>query len=102
MYLSQKFEQFVQRKEAFLDSFIDSGSNQELFAACYIHGHLSVVASQVFTEDDENLSESEVSAAYAKFTIELTSNIRKAINEKELEGQDAMDVLQMLDRLNAS
>lgn len=99
MILKPPFEQYVQDKEAFLDGFIDAGSEQELFAASYIHGHLSLVAANVFglAEIDTN---GDVNAKYIeRFTAELTTSIDDAINDKELLGDDINDVKDMLKRM---
>lgn len=83
-------------KEAFLDQFIQSGKDHELFISSYIHGHFSVsaahtlqVLSQINTTQD----------AIDYFNQHLTHSIQEAVNAGELIHKDAHDVLEMLDTL---
>lgn len=84
---------YFDAKEAFLDKFIDTGSDHELFVASYIHGHFSVVAAKTMQEIHA-FSEAEQAIFY--FTELLQTSIAKAINDGELSAQDAKDVTSML------
>ncbi|MGQ8364019.1 YfcL family protein [Glaciecola sp. 1036] len=99
MILSAEFEDYLSNKETFLDSFIEHGSDQELFAASYLHGHLSLIAARVFGEYTNNTTEAEFNQATSKFLSELQLSIQQAIDEKELTAEDAADVQKMYQRL---
>ncbi|MFC3120529.1 YfcL family protein [Agaribacter flavus] len=99
MVLAQAFEQYLQKKEAFLDKFIDCGSDQELFAASYIHGHLSVVAAQVFDLQDGEIDRETIDQYTKRFCEALYTSIDTAIDKKELDDEDAADVNTMLCQL---
>ena len=46
------FETFVADMEASLDSFVEHGSDHELFLAGYLHGHFSLVTSEAQLASD--------------------------------------------------
>jgi len=84
-------EHYFDVKEAFLDDYIDSGSDHDLFVASYIHGHFSVEAARAITQRDGKLSEQ-----IAMFEAHLQQSIENAIINKELNSNDANDVRLML------
>lgn len=93
--LHQQFEQFLQQCESFLDSYIDAGSEQELFVSSYIHGHFSVVAASFHNLDDY----SELEQLVLAFQQQLKQGIDNAIANNELSSEDAEHVQSMLDKL---
>lgn len=98
--LSSQFAYFLDQKEALLDAYIDAGSDHELFIASYIHGHFSVTAA--------NLMHAIKEPQNSQFTLEewqqqtqylLNESIDKAIQNNEVLGQDAIDVIVMRNAL---
>ena len=99
MYLADIYEEYLQQKESFLDQFIADGSEQELFASSYIHGHLSLVASKVFSSRGERVTQQDFDHHTLQFQLQMRQSIDDAIASKEVQGQDAEDVKVMLERL---
>ena len=102
----EDFERYLERAEAYLDSFIEAGTEQELFAASYIHGHFSVVAAKLiksvfdFCEDEKALAnQTRLGNLIQQFESDLKNSIEIAIESNELSTADAEDVLLMLDTL---
>jgi hypothetical protein len=91
---------YLDGKEAMLDGYIDSGTDQELFVASYIHGHFSVVAANIMRalSAPEN---SHLSAEQWQYQLHYMMNesIDRAVGNKELNDSDAHDVLAMNDAL---
>lgn len=85
---------YLEHKEAFLDAFIDSNSDHDLFVSSYIHGHFSVEAAKVCSQAQLTLNE-----AIIYFELLLNSSIASAIANKELNNTDAKDVQAMLANL---
>ncbi len=96
-------EEVIDEQEAYLDSFIDSGSEQELFVASYIHGHFSVVVAGFLSSLGQlsagSLDNINVSDVKADFLLKLNHSITEAINNEELIGEDANQVQSMLSSL---
>jgi hypothetical protein len=87
-------------KEAFLDSFIDKGSDHDLFIASYIHGHFSVVAANLLNTINETSDKSLDLLQYQEQTmLSLSRSIERAIANNELSKTDAIDVKIMLEVL---
>ena len=101
--LVQELDAYFEQKEAYLDGFIDAGSDQELFTASYIHGHFSVVAANIVTGITQQQSDTDNQLDFAVVTKEfegqLKTSIENAITDKELSSDDAKDVLEMLEAL---
>lgn len=87
-------DDYFDTKEAFLDAFIDHGSEQELFISSYIHGHFSVEAAKVCS-----LANMQVSQRIAMFETNLRLAIDNAIGNQELASSDASDVVAMLEQV---
>ena len=98
MFLAPVFETYLTHKESFLDKFIDSGTDQELFAAGYIHGHVSLVAARTFGGISDVAAESQATDHIRAFEEALCQNIDIAIDNAELGAEDARDVKLMLER----
>lgn len=96
-------ESYLDRQEQFLDSFIDSGSEQELFIASYIHGHFSVVGvnflNTIQTSSESRLASLNETDVLNSFNLELKDSVNQAINKGELEQSDAKLVLNKLNQL---
>lgn len=101
--LVQELDAYFEQKEAYLDGFIDTGSDQELFTASYIHGHFSVVAAKIVTcitqEQSGTNNQQDLAFVTQEFEGHLKTSIENAIADKELSSDDAKDVLEMLDAL---
>ena len=102
--LVQRLNDFFDKKEHFLDSFIDSGSEQDLFVTSYIHGHFSVEAAKVMASASQckaiDMSVENTAKQFEQtFTSLLNASISNAISNKELEAQDAKEVQNMLERM---
>ncbi len=91
----QTLDAYFEHKEAFLDSFIDAGSEQELFVSSYIHGHFSVAAAQSIS-NSRNTSLTELIDG---FEARLEQSIATAVSNNELSDNDAIDVTKMLSNL---
>lgn len=97
------FEKIIDDQETYLDSFIDTGSQQELFIASYIHGHFSVVVagflSSLSQMSASSLSDMSVTDLQQDFLSKLNNSINEAINNDELLAEDAIQVQIMLKSL---
>lgn len=94
------YHQYLDTKEAFLDAFIDKGSDQELFIASYIHGHFSVVAAKVLNAMNESTHQHCDLLQYQEQTmLTLRQSIETAIANNELSQTDTSDVKAMLEVL---
>ncbi|MFW8590087.1 YfcL family protein [Glaciecola sp. 2405UD65-10] len=87
-------EQYLVSKESFLDAFIDTGTEHDLFVSSYIHGHFSVQAAQLAVDE----TQSTVSLIES-FEQSLQASIFGAIENNELSPSDAQDVRVMLKAL---
>jgi hypothetical protein len=95
-----QYHHYLDMKEAFLDSFIDKGSDHDLFIASYIHGHFSVVAATLLNTVNQNSDESLDLYQYQEQTmLTLSGSIELAIANNELSKTDAIDVKVMLEAL---
>lgn len=86
----QSIETYLDAQEAKLDQFISTGTEHELFLSSYIHGHFSVQAAAVVSQPF-----SSVEQAIQTFESGLYNSIKQALDSKELDAQDAQDVLKM-------
>jgi hypothetical protein len=94
------FTQYLDAKEAFLDAYIDSGSDHELFIASYIHGHFSVIAANLMHAIQAPENKSAGQAQWQQQTkYMLSQSIDIAIGNSELLGTDAQDVINMRNSL---
>ncbi len=100
--LSQ-LDNHLDKQEQFLDSFIDAGSEQDLFITSYIHGHFSVVAANflktIHASSESHLSCFNESDVLKSFNSELKSSIDQAIAKGELEQKDIRLVRDKLNQL---
>ncbi|MFC4699753.1 YfcL family protein [Glaciecola siphonariae] len=115
---------YLDAKEAYLDSFIEKDDEQLLFESSYIHGHFSVVAAklskalshaqhsadstaELAPDGDEPSSMSAKDAEALEdmttfantFRHLLSADIQKAIDNQELSESDAKGVVAMLNSL---
>lgn len=91
-----EYHLYLDKKEAFLDSYIDTGSDHELFVASYIHGHFSVVAANILNTMHEPKNQGFGLLHWQeKIIAMLSQSIDLAIANKELSDKDARDVLMM-------
>lgn len=87
-------EQYLDDKESFLDAFIDTGTEHDLFVSSYIHGHFSVQAAQLAIGDTQSTA-----SLIESFEQALQTSIFIAIENNELSQSDAQDVRTMLKAL---
>lgn len=107
-----------------MDSFIDSGSDQELFVSSYIHGHFSVVAAnllhvvknaittKIVVKNKLDTDKNQLSSVATEqsvlqyfchcFFSELSASIDTAVANKELSTEDAEQVFVLLEKLQKS
>ena len=98
--LISQYHQYLDIKEAFLDAFIDKGSDHDLFIASYIHGHFSVVSANLLNEINESSHQSSDLLQYQEQTARaLSQSIDVALANSELSTGDASDVKVMLEAL---
>lgn len=98
--LIPQYHQYLDMKEAFLDAFIDKGSDHDLFIASYIHGHFSVVAANLLNAINESSDQPFDLLQYQEQTaLTLRQSINTAIKNNELSKTDATDVKVMLEAL---
>lgn len=94
------FIQYLDDVEAKLDSYIDSGSEHDLFVASYIHGHFSLVAAKLMRAlampDNAELSLEQWQMQTQHM---LKTSIDEAVAKQELSPEDASDVLNMVNSL---
>lgn len=100
---NEDIDAYLERKEAYLDRFIDEGTDQELFATSYIHGHFSVVAAQTLQGIDSHSVSKSGNSQFDTFkrTFEdaLKTSIDSAIDNNELASDDVTDVLSLFNAL---
>lgn len=85
-----QFEQFVEYAESTLDAMVENGSDQELFVASYLHGHFSLVVSQV--EQANTLLITALDQA-------MQTSLNTAFGQNELEEQDQSQVRVMWQKI---
>lgn len=96
--LQLALEQFLLEKEAFLDSFIDSGNDQELFLSSYLHGHFSVITAQTISMSTKFES---LEQAKASVQVAFVSSLEQAIKNNELDPKDAEQAMSLSKQLFA-
>lgn len=100
MSTKEQLHHYLDQKENFLDQFIDSGSDQALFVASYIHGHFSVVAANIVKALSQENSEQYTFEQYREtFISMLNASVQRAIDNNELDNKDAEQVINMLERM---
>lgn len=77
------FDEFVNKAEAKLDAVVEHGSDQELFVAGYLHGHFSLVVSQV---------EQSQSRSIDNLDQIMRESLDAAFRQNELEVEDQEQV----------
>ena len=81
---STDFEAMVDKIQAFMDSMVDEGNDQELFIAGYLSGHFSLVVSQCQLREKENPE---------TLNSTMRESLEKAFADKELLPEDQKDAL---------
>lgn len=103
--MANALKDYFERQEAFLDSFVEHGSDQELFAASYLHGHFSLIAASVLSGAEQGLSEHQVALQdvqlIEQFKHLFERHVIQAVADGEVEGNDADDVMQLMQHLLA-
>lgn len=106
--IKNSLENYFDQVEAFLDSFIENGNEQELFVSSYLHGHFSVVAAGVLLSEQQmimftnNADDNKVcrSTHYQDVLKNLLSkSINTAIANLELSNEDAVQVRQLVEKI---
>tara|TARA_R110000765_G_scaffold51278_4_gene103643 strand:- start:135 stop:443 length:309 start_codon:yes stop_codon:yes gene_type:complete len=77
------FDDFVDSTQAYLDSVVIDGSDQELFIASYLTGHFSLVGSNALGLDDFSLD---------TLNMYMLKSLEKAYAKNEVLGQDQIEV----------
>ncbi|MDO6695332.1 YfcL family protein [Aliiglaciecola sp. 3_MG-2023] len=80
----QQLEEFIQQAESQLDAVVETGTDDELFIAGYLHGHFSLVVSQALISEQANIK---------TLNKLLTENLDSAFAQKELEPEDQQKVI---------
>lgn len=98
--LISNVSEYLDQKEAMLDTYIDSGSDHDLFIASYIHGHFSVIAANLMhaVHAPQNQSAS-LQQWKMQAQLMLTDSVNDAIANNELAENDAVQVTNMTDML---
>lgn len=87
------FERFVTQTEQALDAVVDTGSDQQLFIASYLHGHFSLVSAQLVTAGCFDLDELDLT---------LNSSLQRAFADNELEEADQHEVVALWSQLKSN
>jgi hypothetical protein len=86
----QDFVQLVGQLESALDQVVDHGTDDELFIASYLQGHLALVAKPMEVVPGSNLE---------KLDSALTASLSDAYDNKELTDDDQVKVSALWSRL---
>ena len=86
----QAFDDFVDSTQAYLDSVVIDGSDQELFIASYLTGHFSLVGSNALGLDDFSLD---------TLNTYMLKSLEKAYAKNEVLGQDQIEVSALWEKL---
>ena len=87
------FEQYVSSLEEALLSFVEHGSDSELFLSSYLQGHVDVIIAEHFLK-----SHSDTSSVFEQ----VNQSLQSAFNDNELEGDDQQAVSKMWQKLHAA
>ena len=85
------FMQQSDKMQAHLDSFIATGSDQELFIASYLHGHFDVAVAYV-----EKAIEQGESDPISTLKSKLEQQLQNAFSNNELSESDAKQVNELM------
>ena len=86
------FMQLVENLEAELDNVVNIGTDDELFIASYLQGHLAVIAKPM---------EVQIDATLEKLDSAMQTSLHAAFSNNELEVADQEKVLQLWAKLRA-
>tara|TARA_R110001632_G_scaffold8686_6_gene34462 strand:+ start:73785 stop:74093 length:309 start_codon:yes stop_codon:yes gene_type:complete len=86
----QAFDDFVDSTQAYLDSVVIDGSDQELFIASYLTGHFSLVGSNALGLDDFSLD---------TLNTYMLKSLENAYAKNEVLGQDQIEVSALWEKL---
>ena len=84
-------EQLSDNAQLYFDSFVETGSDDELFASGYLRGHVDLIIGTAMVEESELTLED--------FVSNVESSVNKAIKNGELEQNDISTVNEMLNSL---
>ncbi len=87
------FVDIVNQLEQSLDNVVNVGSDDDLFIASYLQGHVSVVAKPMEIQANANVS---------LLDEKVKENLSEAFENKELEPEDQAKVIQMWNELVGS
>ncbi|MDT0593953.1 YfcL family protein [Glaciecola petra] len=108
--IKTSLEDYFDQVEAFLDSFIENGDEQELFISSYLHGHFSVVAAAILLDEQKierfkihanTVNEDRLHLFQRNLKSMLHASINAAINDQELSQQDAVQVRELVEKIPA-
>lgn len=86
----QTFTDLIDAIEVSLNRFVDEGTDHELFIAGYLHGHFSLIASQVEQSDAPGMDSLDKA---------LSDSLQAAFDNDELEKTDQRDVWRLWSQL---
>ena len=82
---NEAFDVNVEQIQAFMDSMVDDGSDQELFVAGYLSGHFSLAVSHCELTDARTITELDNS---------MRNSLQNAFDNDELQANDQQDAWQ--------
>ena len=85
-----EIEQFVDKIETALDSFIDTGTEDELFISGYLHGHFSLATSLALQQPNPDVE---------LIQSKLMHSLQKAFDNSELDQDYQQRVYSMWNQL---
>ncbi len=84
-------EQLSDNAQLYFDSFVEQGSDDELFASGYLRGHVDLIIGTAMVEESELTLE--------EFVDNVERSVNKAIKNGELEQTDIETVNNMLNNM---
>lgn len=78
------FDHFVQQTEQALDAVVDTGTDQQLFIASYLHGHFSLLVAQLLQQQGYTID---------RLDALVQQSLASAFAAQELEPADQQQVL---------
>ena len=92
LHSQSSFEQFVIQIEQSLHEVVDTGTDQQLFIASYLHGHFSLVVAQL---------QQHQHVGVAELDRNLQASLQSAFDNNELEASDQQQVMSLWFELKA-
>jgi len=93
--VQEEFYQHLEKMVAYLDSFIVTGSDQELFIASYLHGHFDLAVVQA--EQAQGVS---IKTRFDVLFSQLSRQLDSAFKNNELTDADQKQVTELVTTLS--